>query len=511
MVRTLTILAGLAAATLAAATPAQAQKSKDTLRFPLPESQFAMDVYSMAVRGNFSQAWAPSVYDTLLGFDAKTGEFVGHLAKTWAQTDPTTYEFELRNDIKFHDGQPLGADDVVHTLNYLIDPKTKLRFKSTWSWVKSVEKLGPHKVRITAKQPVPGGMMFMAYGWPIYPKHIHAGLADPELFGTRPVGTGPYRVLKIDKNSGVLAEKYAGYVASRVKPAASIGRVIAEPIPDSGTQVAALLTGRADVVEDLPTDQAAALAKDGRFEVTLSPPGLGYTFLGFPSLGANRVKALGDERVRTAIVKAIDRKALVEVQLGASGAAIAPAEALCLKEELGCGYTKPIADHDPAGARKLLAEAGYGDGFDLTISCFFNTVAEATAISGMLRAVGIRAAVAPHQVPLRRQMLAQGKIEMSYYGWTGVMFEVAPHVDRHFLTKEFDDPALVKLAEATLTITDDTERRKKVAQVFDYAVDKAYALPMVPNRSVYTHTKEVKITVPDVRLISVNPHDFAWK
>jgi peptide/nickel transport system substrate-binding protein len=465
-------LAGVVAALLVT-HPALAQKSKDTLRFPLPESQFAMDVYSMSVRGNFSQAWAPSVYDTLLGFDAKTGEFLGHIAKAWAQTDPTTYEFELRQDIKFHDGQPLTADDVVHTLNYLIDPKTKLRFKSTWAWVKSVEKLGSHKLRISAKQPVPGGLMFMAYGWPIYPKHIHAALADPESFGTRPVGTGPYRVLKIDKNSGVLAEKYAGYIPTRVKPAASIGRVIAEPIPDSGTLVAALLTDKADVAEDLPIDQVEALVKSGRFEVSMSPPGLGYTFLGFPSLGANRVKALGDERVRTAIVKAIDRKALVEVQFGASGATTAPAEALCLKEELGCGYTKPIPAYDPAGARKLLAEAGYADGFDLTISCFPSNVAEATAISGMLRAVGIRAVVTPHQVPLRRQLLAQGKIEMSYYGWTGVMFDVAPHVDRHFLTDEFADPVLVKLAQATLTITDDAERRRKVAEVFDYAVDKA--------------------------------------
>jgi ABC-type transport system substrate-binding protein len=129
----------------------------------------------------------------------------------------------------------------------------------------------------------------------------------------------------------------------------------------------------------------------------------------------------------------------------------------------------------------------------------------------MLRAVGIRAVVTPHQVALRRQLLAQGKVEMSYYGWSGVMFDVAPHVDRHFLTDEFSDPTLVKMAQSTVTITDDSERRRRVAEVFDYAVEKAYALPMAPNRAVYTHSKEVKITVPDVRLIYVNPHDFAWK
>jgi len=511
MFRTLATLVALTAVPFAVAMPAHAQKSADTLRFPLLEAQYAMDVYSTNVRGNFSQAWAPSVYDTLLGFDAKTGTFVGHLAKAWAQTDPTTYEFELRDDIKFHDGQALSADDVVHTLNYLIDPKTNLRFKSTWAWVKSVEKLGSHKVRISAKSPVPGGMMFMAYGWPIYPKHIHEPLADKESFGTRPVGTGPYRVVKMDKNTGVTAEKYDAYIPSKTKPAASIRHVLAEPIPDPGTLVAALLTGKADVAEDLPSDQAEALGKSGRFEVSLSPPTLGYSFLGFPSLGAQRVKALGDERVRTAIVKAIDRNALVEIQYGKVGTNAAPAEALCFKEELGCDYSKPIPAYDPAGARKLLAEAGYADGFDLVISCFNTGIAEATAVSGMLRAVGIRAAVTPHQVAQRRQMLAQGKIDVSYYSWSGVMFDVAPHVDRHFLTGEFDDPTLVKMAQSTLTITDDRQRRRKVAEVFDYAVDKAYAVPMVPSRAIYTHSKEVKITAPDVRLIAVNPHEFAWK
>jgi len=511
MFRTFATFVGVTAATLTFANPVSAQKSADTLRFPLVEAQYAMDVYSINVRGNFSQAWAPSVYDTLLDFDAKTGTFVGHLAKAWTQTSPTTYEFELRDDIKFHDGQPLSADDVVYTLHYLIDPKTNLRFKSTWAWVKSVEKLGPYKFRITAKEPVPGGLMFMAYGWPIYPKHIHEPLADKEQFGTHPVGTGPYRVTVMDKNAGVHAEKYKDYVPSSVKPAASIGKVIAEPIPDSGTLVAALLTGKADVAEELPIDQVAALVQSGRFEATMSPPTLGYNFLGFPSLGAQRVKALGDERVRQAIVKAINRKALVEVLYGKINTKMPPAEALCFKEELGCGYSEEVPSYDPAAAKKLLAEAGYADGFDLTISCFPTGVPEATAISGMLRAVGIRAVVTPHQVSQRRQMLSQGKVEMSYYGWSGVMFDVAPHVDRHFLTGEFDDPTLVKMAQSTVTITDDAERRKKVAEVFDYAIDKAYALPMTPSRAIYTHTKEVKITVPDVRLISVNPHNFAWK
>ena len=105
------------------------------------------------------------------------------------------------------------------------------------------------------------------------------------------------------------------------------------------------------------------------------------------------MKALGDVRVRQAIVKAINRQQLVEAQYGAiSKGNVAPHEGLCSKEQLGCGYTKDVPGYDPAGAKKLMAEAGYADGFDVVISTFPTNQTESTALSGMLRAIGIRAA-----------------------------------------------------------------------------------------------------------------------
>ena len=162
-------LLGAAALALVLAGPATAQKSKDTLRYPIIEAESALDRYVSP--GSFANAWEPSVYDNLLGFDPKKGEFVPMLAKSWSQRDPVTYEFELRDDVKFHDGQKLDADDVVYTLSYLIDPKVKLRYKRSWLWIKSVEKLSPYKVRVTAKAPDPDGLMWLAFGTPIYPRH----------------------------------------------------------------------------------------------------------------------------------------------------------------------------------------------------------------------------------------------------------------------------------------------------------------------------------------------------
>ena len=498
-----------AAALALIAAPALAQKAKDTMRLPFAEPASTMDTYLNP--GVISNVWGPSVYDHLLGFNGKEGKFVGHLAKSWAQPSPTIYEYELHEDVLWHDGQKFTADDVVYTLNYLIDPKVNLRYKAYWNWIDKVEKLGPYKLRITSKQPVPDGMMWMVFRTPVYPKHIHEPLANKQDFGAKPIGTGPYKILSFDKNTGIAAEKYKDYRERPVKPGAKIGRVHAEFIPDMGTQVAALLTDKADIVADLPADQAVDLLKSGRFEVSLSPPALGYTFLGFPSAGQN--KALADVRVRNAVIKAIDRKALVKVQYGDLATSdMQPPDALCSKEQLGCGYNKVPPAFDPAGAKKLLAEAGYGDGFDMVISCFPPSAAMATAISGMLRAVGIRATVRTHPIAQRVQMISDGKIEAGLYTWAAsTIYEVSPQIARHFQSKEYDDPELTKMAEATLIMMDDAARRREVAKVFDLAVDKAYAFPMTPTRASYTHTKDIRLTATDLRATEVNPHEFGWK
>ena len=493
-----------------AVSPALAQKSKDTLRFPLNDAEAGLDPYLLP--GSFNNTWEASIFDNMLAFDPKKVDFVPLLAKSWSQPEPTVYEYELRDDVTFHDGEKLDADDVVYTIKYVIDPSVKLRYKSNWTWIKSVEKLGPYKVRITSNSPVPDGMMWMAYNTSILPQHIHEPLANKADFAARAIGSGPMRFTKIDKNAGLTVERYAGFRPSDGKKAAGVGRVVSEVIPDFGTLTAKFLVGDVDVARDMPPDQIAALKDSGKAEFTMSAPTLGYTLFGFPSAGAQNVKALGDQRVRLAIIKAIDRQAVSRATFGDIAKDMKPVEGLCSKEQLGCGYTKLTPDYDPAGAKKLLAEAGYADGFDVTISCFPTGVTEATAISGMLRQVGIRAAVRSHPISARVQMANQGKVDIGYYGWNGGgMFEVSGQIVRHFLSKEYDDAALVKMAGETALMMDDAARRKEVAKMMDHANEQAYVFPMVSSRILLVHTKEVFLDTSMIRATQINPHDFTWK
>ncbi len=500
----------VAAATLA--SPALAQKAKDTLRFPVADMEAGLDSYLLP--GSFTPSWAPSFFDNLLSYDPVKSAFVSQLATSWSQPDAVTYEFELKSGLTWHDGQPITADDAVYTINYLIDPKVTLRYKPRWAWIKSVEKLGPQKFRLVSKEPVPYGLITMASDTPIYPKHAHEPVANKLDFATRPIGSGPLRVTQFDKNTGIVAEKFEKFVPSAVKTAAGFGRLTAPPIQDYGTLTAALLTGTADVVRDLPIDQVVAMTESGKFEVSLAPPYVGYSFLGFPSTAVANVPALGDVRVRTAIMKAIDRDAIAKIRLAKFASGVSPSEALCSKEQLGCGYTKLVPTYDPAGAKKLLEEAGYANGFDVTISVFPVNVSEATAMAGMLRTVGIRASVQSHPPAQRVQLINQGKVELGYYGWDGSSsFESSGPIGRHVDSNEYADPALAKLADATRLIMDDAARRMATAKVFDYITEQAYAFVMVPSRATYTHTKEVKLNAPQgvMRATPVNPHEFAWK
>jgi len=212
---------------------------------------------------------------------------------------------------------------------------------------------------------------------------------------------------------------------------------------------------------------------------------------------------------------AIDRQAISVARFGDFSKDVPLAEAICKREQLGCGYTKLVPAYDPAGAKKLLAEAGYADGFDIVLYAFRapDSIALATAITGMMRQVGIRATVGSHTTAQRVQLVREGKLDMVYHTWDGgAVFEVSQNMARHFLSNEHEDQVLAKMASETFTIMDDGERRKAVAKVIDYATENAYLFPMLPNVHALTHSKDVRLLDPHViRASRVAMHEFAWK
>ena len=159
----------LAAALLGAgASPATAQKSADTLRITMRDALPNIDPYYNNLRTGVvmhHQGW-----DALVYRNPDTFKIEPLLATEWKMPDTTTIEFTLRPGVKFHDGSPFTADDVVYTLNLVSDPASKVSTPANYNWIDKAEKTGELSVRVKLKRPTPAALEYFALVIPIYPK-----------------------------------------------------------------------------------------------------------------------------------------------------------------------------------------------------------------------------------------------------------------------------------------------------------------------------------------------------
>jgi peptide/nickel transport system substrate-binding protein len=501
-------LAGALAAS-AASMPARADKASDTLRLAATQPIQTVSYYFDPTPDTVFESEA--IFDDLVSYDVKHGKFEPLLAKSWQRVAPATLEFDLRDDVKWQDGKPFTAADVVSTLQWLSDPKTVLRFKQNWSWIDKVEELGPHRLRVTAKQPTPYDLMRFAYVTAILPQHQPG---TPQDKGRHPIGTGPYRAVQVDDAKGIVLERSPGYRhGNPAKPGSMIGRITIQPIPEDGTRVAQLLAGGLDMIQ-VSYSHAEGLARDPRFSLTVVQGGA-FMYAAFDAQGRSGAKPVTDERVRRALVMAIDKAALARLLQG--DAKVEMPGAMCWKAQLGCDYTAPLPHHDLAGAKKLLAEAGYPNGFPIEITTFIgppSVVAE--AVAGQWQKLGVRAKIDRLPLIAYRKKQAAGKIQVMVAAWpAGNIPDVAGTVDAFFGSGPADysgDKTLHALAAESDSSMDPAARKAIGRKMFDRATEKVYFVPIAPYPTVLVHTKEVIVT-PSGRFtpFGYEVSDLRWK
>ncbi|AAZ36547.1 ABC transporter substrate-binding protein, partial [Pseudomonas savastanoi] len=148
------------------------------------------------------------IWDNLVYRNPDNGEYQPMLATSWKQVDDTTIDFQLREGVKFHNGDPFTADDVVFTLNYVVSPESKVVTVQNVDWIKSAEKLGDYSVRLHLKKPFPPALEYLSNNVPMFPKKYfeEVGMAG---FSRKPIGTGPYKVTAIATGEGVKMNRAA--------------------------------------------------------------------------------------------------------------------------------------------------------------------------------------------------------------------------------------------------------------------------------------------------------------
>jgi peptide/nickel transport system substrate-binding protein len=509
MLETVTRWLGVLAVLACVSAPAAAGPADDTLRIATTDWWGTLDPYQFPL--DEAAVFSQSVYETLLRFDEHDHKFVPALARSWQKIDDRTYEFQLRDDVTFHNGDKLSADDVVATVNYVIDPEVRLRHKDLYDWVEKVEKTGPLSVRITAKAAFPTELASLAYQFAILDGKVLAALPNKADYGrTAPVATGPYKVVSLDQTKMVMELFDDYWDKARIAPP-HIQHVIVRPIPDRQTQIAEFMTGTIDLIRDVSADMAVNLANAPNAVVDARHNGI-LLYITLDAMGRSDNKSMTDQRVRRVFMMAIDRKELAKTVIP-GGQIAAILDGICVKEVFGCDSSTAPPPYDPAAAKRLLAEAGYPDGFDMELDVHEPVKEIGEAVAGMLRKVGIRASVRPLPITLYVRMRGEGKFT-AFLGLrpTSVLPDMTDLCDFFFNgNRDYWNDPVVKAAQKDGNLEFDPEKRVEIyRRLIDRVNAMNYILPLADLPMVFVHSKDVRIADDPWSPITTQVNNYVW-
>ena len=306
------------------------------------------------------------------------------LAESWTESpDGLVYDFTLRQGVTFHNGDPFTAEDVKFSfLRY-----KGVAAKQLHERVQAVEILDAHHRRFVLHAPWPDFLTVYAglgsgAGW-VVPKAYVERVGD-EGFKQHPIGLGPYRFVRLDPGVGLVLEAYERYW--RTPP--TIQRLILKSVPDPTTRLAMLKTGELDLT-GLPPDEAAAVKSDPKLRLVPATRTGITAWLEFPEQWDAK-SPWHDRRVRLAANLAIDKQALSD----ATGLGLDRPTGSIIPRAFEFALALEPFPYDPVQAKRLLAEAGYPQGFDAgDLTPFPPILRVAEAVGSYLGAVGIRTQV----------------------------------------------------------------------------------------------------------------------
>lgn len=364
------------------------------LRIGMSADVTSIDPHFANIAPNNAVGW--HVFDALVNVDAET-RLVPGLATAWRAVDDTTWEFSLRKGVRFHDGSTFDARDVESSVRRAADLAQKGgQFASFVRAIASVQIVDSHTIRFRTATPhavLPRDLNSIF----IVPRSTAAASTEEFNAGKATIGTGPFRLQSFARGDRVELVRNDAYWGERPR----WERVTLRILPQDAPRLAALLAGDVDAIENIPTSDAGRLERDKRVHVerkvswrTLflhldqhSDAAPGVTDRNGKPLASNPFK---DPRVRAALSLAIDRKALVERVMESMAL---PAANLVSPPVFGHDPGLKVPAYDPQLARKLLAQAGYPDGFRLVLAApnnrYINDEQIAQAVAQMWSRIGI--------------------------------------------------------------------------------------------------------------------------
>ncbi|WP_417714962.1 ABC transporter substrate-binding protein [Roseibium sp. SCP14] len=452
----------------------------------------------------FRLAWgsiASNIFDGLI-HRTEDLELQPGLAESWEfLEDNKRIRFTLRQNVKFHNGEPFNADAVKFTFDRLLGEEGKKGpQRSNYTSIESVEVVDDYTVDFVMQQPDPVLLTKLAgYGAMIVPpKYIEE--VGEKAFDMKPVGTGPFKVVNYTPAVSVELEKFDGYWNGK----AELDKVTVRIIPEPATRMAELLSGGVDISLNIPTTAVDTVENSDAIDL-LAVPGPRVEFLRIKTTDA----VTEDKRVRQAIIKAIDRKAIIDALLKGHGSEISS-----LQGAMSFGYDPELEayPYDPAGAKALLAEAGVKNGTEIVMDIRNNddTFREvAQVISSYLGAVGLKVKLKSHETGVYfGEIIPNGATgELFQFGWGGWTFDFDNTAYLLYHSGErwnpyIQDEKLDALLESQRQTYDGQVRQKVLREVAEFAHENALDVPLFNFATLYGVNKRVKgfVPAPDIRV-----------
>ncbi len=374
----------------------------NTLRWARAGDSLTLDPH--AQNEGPTHALAHQMYEPLLHRDM-AGKIVPALATKWAATsNPNVWEFNLRKGVKFHNGADMTADDVVYSLNRAMKPTSAM--KELLSSVKDVRKVDDHTVHIETKGPNPlmpnnlTNLFIMDSDWTetngcAEPQDIAKGGDNPCVRATN--GTGAFKLVSRAQDQKTVLVRNEEYWGKGQFPM-QVSELIYTPVQEKATRVSALLSGQVDLIQDVPVQDLNRVGSTNGLKVVTASQNRTIFFglnVGDGDLKTDNVDGknpFADKRVREAMNMVINRDAIKKVvmrnQSAPTGVIMPP---------FVNGWTKKLdayPKYDVAKAKALMKEAGYGNGFGITLHCpndrYINDEAICQAAVGMFGSIGIK-------------------------------------------------------------------------------------------------------------------------
>lgn len=312
------------------------------------------------------------------------GTPVPGLAESWEATGPLTWQFTLRDGVTFHDGTPFTAEDVKFTLDYILAPESVYGSKSRIGQIESTAVIDDHTVEITTKEPFPTLIIGLS-DIPIEPKHYVEQVGREGMIA-EPMGTGPFVF-----ENWVPGDRYALTANPDYwQGAPEVDGVLFRQIPEASTRAASLIAGENHIIEEIPIDIIPQIEQSDGVSVqgVETTVGLLLTF-------DTRTAPYDDVRVRRALNMAVNKQLIFDKLLQGQGAILQGQ--MLTSNTFGFNPDLEPIPQDIEAANALLAEAGYADGFETSITTrsgkYLSDVDIANAIAGMFRDVNVTAGV----------------------------------------------------------------------------------------------------------------------